>query len=151
LFTKNLLFLCISALLFAQCHTTEGIRVVTIPNLPKPSAPYNLGIWADDTYYLAGQIALDAQTGDLIKGSLADEAHQVMHNLEAILAAAGLTFENVIKPTVYLTDTKDFATLNEVYRSYFKSGYYPVRETVQVAGLVRGARIEISMVAHRRK
>jgi 2-iminobutanoate/2-iminopropanoate deaminase len=147
---KKIFLLLIVSLIFCQCQSTEGIRVVNVSALPKPTSPYSLGVWADDTYYLAGQIALDAK-GEMIKGDFKAETQQVMQNLETILAAAGLTFDNVVKTTVYLTDTKDFAAMNDIYRGYFKNNYFPVRETVQVAGLVRGAKIEISMVAHKRK
>jgi 2-iminobutanoate/2-iminopropanoate deaminase len=147
---KNVFLLLTSLFLFSHCQSSQGIRVVQPTDLPKPTSPYSLGVWGGDTYYLAGQIALDAK-GTLINGSFADETHQVMRNLETILKAAGLGFDNVVKTTVYLTDNKDFASMNEIYRSYFKSGHFPVRETVQVAALMRGARIEISMVAYRVK
>jgi 2-iminobutanoate/2-iminopropanoate deaminase len=147
---KNTFLLLISLLLFSRCQTTRGIQVVQPADMPKPTSPYSLGVWGGDTYYIAGQIALDAK-GSMINGSFSDETHQVMRNLETILKAAGLTFDNVVKTTVYLTDNKDFGSMNEIYRSYFKNGHFPVRETVQVAALMRSAKIEISMVAYRTK
>jgi 2-iminobutanoate/2-iminopropanoate deaminase len=156
---KNILFLIALPLSFAQCLTTKStpssgngtIQAVEIFGVPKPTSPYNLGVWAGDNFYLAGQLGTDPISGKMPEGGFKAEAHGVMKNLERILKSGGLDFSNVVKTTVYLTDLNDFQTLNEVYKTYFPKGYYPVRETVQVAGLVRGAHIEISMVAYKKR
>jgi 2-iminobutanoate/2-iminopropanoate deaminase len=153
---KKLLFLTLPMLLFSNCFTTKTstssagtIKPVEVFGIPKPTSPYNLGMWGGDNLYLAGQLGTDPVTGKLMDKSFNDEADTVMKNLETVLKSAGLNFSNVVKTTVYLTDLKDFQAMNDVYKTYFKNGQFPVRETVQVAGLMRGAHIEISMIAHK--
>lgn len=97
--------------------------------------------------FTSGQIALIAETGELDMADVRTETHRVMNNLKAVLAAAGLTFDHVVKTTIYMTDMAYYATVNEVYASYF-SGMAPAREAVQVAGLPKGVNVEISMVAY---
>lgn len=153
---KKLLFFALPVLLFSSCLTSKTsvssagtIKTVEVFGIPKPTSPYSLGIWGGDNLYLAGQLGTDPVTGKLMDKSFNDEATAVMQNLEMVLKSAGLNFSNVVKTTVYLTDLKDFQAMNDVYKTFFKNGQYPARETVQVVGLMRGAHIEISMIAHK--
>ena len=107
--------------------------------------PYSQAIIAGNLVFVSGQVALTCE-GELIHGAIEEETRQVMANLRAILKAAGLTFDHVVKTTIYLTDTTYFAQVNKIYGSYFK-GTYPARETVGVAALPLGARVEISLIA----
>jgi 2-iminobutanoate/2-iminopropanoate deaminase len=153
---KKLLLFLLLASVFQSCFTsktstssTGSVKTVDVFGIPKPTSPYSLGVWGGDNLYLAGQLGTDPLTGKLMDKSFSDETHAVMKNLETVLKSAGLNFSNVVKTTVYLTDLKDFQAMNDVYKTYFKNGHFPVRETVQVAGLMRGAHIEISMIAHK--
>lgn len=121
-------------------------QIIHSPAAPAPIGPYSQAVRVGDTVYLSGQIALDPATGDLITGDLVAETHQVMRNLQAVLAAAGLTFAQVVKTTIFLRDMADFATVNTVYGSYLDEAP-PARETVAVAGLPKDVRVEISMIA----
>lgn len=96
--------------------------------------------------FISGQVCIDPATGELKNKDVQEEAHQVMHNLKAILQEAGMDFENVVKTTIFITDMNRFAEINEVYGKYFK-GNFPARETVQVSALPRFVNIEISMTA----
>jgi 2-iminobutanoate/2-iminopropanoate deaminase len=133
----------------AEGHqAAPGISVEAIGTLLAPAAigPYSQAILAGNTLYLAGQIAMDPSTGEMAQGGIEAETRQVMENLRAVLEAAGSSFRDVVQTQVFLADLADFATMNEIYRSYL-SEPYPVRATVQVAALPRGARVEIQMVA----
>lgn len=108
--------------------------------------PYSHAIDTGSLVLLSGQTPLDPATGALVEGSIGDQARQCLANLGAVLAAAGLGFDDVVKCNVYLTDMADFAAMNEVYAEHF-SEPFPARTTVAVAGLPLGARIEIELVA----
>ena len=123
-------------------------KIIKTDNAPDPIGPYNQAIFAGDTLYISGQIPINPETGELNNASLQDETHQCMKNLEAILQEAGLDFSNVIKSTIFITDMKRFAEINEVYGQYF-TGDFPARETVQVAALPKFVNVEISMIAVR--
>ncbi len=123
-------------------------KIIKTDNAPAPIGPYNQAIFAGDTLYISGQIPIDPASGELNNASLQDETHQCMKNLEAILQEAGLDFSNVIKSTIFITDMKRFAEINEVYGQYF-IGDFPARETVQVAALPKFVNVEISMIAVR--
>ncbi len=120
---------------------------VLTPNAPAPIGPYSQAIRAGQTVYLSGQIALHPATGHLVEGTVGDEAERVMQNLEAVLTEAGLTFAHVAKVTIFLTDMAFFQEVNAVYGRYFEGLTPPARETVAVAGLPRGVRVEISAIA----
>lgn len=120
--------------------------VVNTKNAPAPIGPYNQCIKAGELVFISGQIPMDAATGELITGSIEDEAHKVMQNLKAILEEAKLTFDHVVKSTIFLSDMSLFAQVNEVYGSYFR-GDFPARETVAVKGLPKGVNVEISVIA----
>lgn len=121
-------------------------KVIRTDNAPAPIGPYNQAIQYGDILYVSGQIALDPATGELVEGNIQAETQMVMKNLQAVLAAAGMDFSNVIKTSIFLMDMGQFAQVNEVYGSYFNDAP-PARETVQVAGLPKGVNVEISLVA----
>ncbi|WP_442846318.1 RidA family protein [Leeuwenhoekiella sp. H156] len=122
-------------------------KIVSTPNAPAPIGPYNQAIFAGDTLYISGQIPLDPKTGELVSGSIAEETEMVMKNLQAILTEAGLTFEHVVKSSIFLSDMGSFGAVNEVYGSYFDEATAPARETVEVANLPKYVNVEISMIA----
>ncbi|ALD22116.1 RidA family protein [Hymenobacter sp. DG25A] len=118
------------------------------PAAPAPIGPYSQAIQAGNTVYVSGQIALDAATGQLTgNGDVVVETHQVMRNLQAVLAAAGLTLRDVVKTSIFVIDLGNFALINEIYGSYFTEDYAPARETVQVSRLPKDVQVEISCIA----
>ena len=121
-------------------------RTVATPNAPKAVGPYSQAVRAGRLLFTSGQIPLDPRTGQLESGPIDAQTRRVMDNLRAILEAAGATFSNVVKATVYLADMSDFSAMNAVYAGYFSSDP-PARSTVQVAALPLGARVEIEMIA----
>lgn len=121
-------------------------QIINTPNAPAPIGPYNQAVLAGDTLYISGQIALSPTTGAMQQTSIKDETHAVMQNLHAILQAAGLDWIDVVKCSIFLTDMQQFSSVNEVYATYFTKGA-PARETVEVAALPKGARVEISCIA----
>jgi 2-iminobutanoate/2-iminopropanoate deaminase len=123
-------------------------RTVSTREAPAAIGPYSQAVEAGGFVFLSGQIPLDPVTGELVSGSIQEETRRVMENLKAVLAAAGLSFADVVKTTIYVTDIGDFAAVNEVYGSYFKEEP-PARATVQVAALPKGARVEMDAVALR--
>ena len=121
-------------------------EIINTNNAPAPIGPYNQAVKAGGTLYISGQIALSPNTNELISGSIADEAKQVLENLNAILKEAGYSFSDVVKATIFLTDMASFSTVNEVYATYFTENA-PARETVAVKGLPKGVNVEISLIA----
>ena len=121
-------------------------KIINTTNAPAPIGPYNQAVQFGNMLFISGQIALDPSTGELVQGDVQAEARQVMKNLAAILSAAGMDFSNVLKSSIFLMDMGQFAQVNEVYGSYFGDDA-PARETIQVAGLPKGVKVEISMVA----
>lgn len=114
---------------------------------PAPIGPYSQAVMAGDTLYVSGQIALDAQTGELHTGQdIATETRKVLQNLEAVVKAAGLTLTDVVKCSIFIRDMNDFTAINEVYAEFFEESQ-PARETVAVAGLPKGVQVEISCIA----
>ena len=120
-------------------------KVINTPNAPAPIGPYSHAVQIGNLLYTSGQVALDANTGNLIMTNISAETHQVMKNLKAILEAAGTDFSHGIKTSIFLKNMDDFSAVNEVYASYF-TGNFPARETVQVAKLPRDVNVEISMI-----
>ena len=120
--------------------------IINTPDAPAPIGPYNQSVLAGNLFFISGQICLDPKTGELINGDIKEETTQVMKNLQAILHEAGMQFNRVVKTTIYLTDMKQFAEVNEVYGSFF-NGDYPARETVEVSALPKFVNVEISMIA----
>lgn len=124
-------------------------EVVSTPQAPEALGPYSQAVVADPFVYLAGQTPIDPATGQLVDGGITAQTERVFDNLFAVLTAAGLTPDDVVKCNCYLTDLpNDFAAMNEVYARRFQPPY-PARTTVCVAGLPRGASVEIEMVARR--
>lgn len=121
-------------------------KIIRTDNAPAPIGPYNQAVQYGNMLFVSGQIALDAASGELVQGDIQAETRKVMENLEAILTAAGMSFANVLKTTIFLMDMGQFAQVNEVYGGYFTENA-PARETVQVAGLPKGVQVEISVVA----
>jgi 2-iminobutanoate/2-iminopropanoate deaminase len=121
-------------------------QIIQTKEAPAPIGPYNQAILAGNTLYVSGQIALDAQSGELINENITEETHQVMKNLEAILSEAGLGFSDVVKCSIFVKDMGNFATINEAYGMYFKQNA-PARETVEVARLPKDVNVEISCIA----
>lgn len=121
--------------------------IITTSNAPAPIGPYNQAILIKDTLYISGQTPIDPTTGELVKGDVKKEAEQCMSNLKAILEAADMTFENVVKTSIFLKDMHQFSLVNEVYGSYFNTDTAPARETVEVANLPMFVNVEISMIA----
>lgn len=121
-------------------------KVIISHNAPAPIGPYSQAILANNTLYCSGQIPIDPSTGDLITTSVEAETHQVMKNISEVLSAADMTFENVVKCSIFLKDMNDFARVNEVYGSYF-SDEAPARETVQVSRLPKDVSVEISVIS----
>ena len=122
------------------------IDYVVTEDAPKAIGPYSQGIKVHGFVYTSGQIPLDPATGELVGGPFEDQVHRVFRNLQAILTAAGTDFSRVIKATVYVTDLKNFGTLNSIYASYF-GDHKPARTTVEVPALPKGATVEIDMIA----
>ncbi len=122
-------------------------RIIYTDKAPAPIGPYNQAVLAGNTLYTSGQIALNPATMELVLDDIETETKQVMENMKAVLAAADMTFENVIKTTIFVINMGDFARINAVYGSYFDEATAPARETVQVACLPKNVNIEISMIA----
>lgn len=122
-------------------------KIIKTPKAPMPIGPYNQAVLSGNTLYISGQIPMNPETSTLVTDTIKDSALQVMKNLKAILAEAGMTFENVVKTTIFLQDMNDFAQVNEVYGQFFNPETAPARETVQVGKLPLGVGVEISMIA----
>lgn len=121
-------------------------KIINTKNAPAPIGPYNQAILVNGTLYISGQICIDPATGNLKNRDIQDETHQAMQNLKCILAEAGMSLNNVVKTTIFITDMNKFSEINEVYGKYF-SGDFPARETVQVSALPKFTNVEISMIA----
>jgi len=121
-------------------------NIIHTTNAPAPIGPYSQAVQTGNMLFVSGQVAIDPSTGEVIQGSVADEAKQVMKNLEALLSEAGYSFEHVVKTSIFLSDMAHFATVNEVYGSFF-NGNFPARETVAVLGLPKNVNVEISIIA----
>lgn len=122
-------------------------KIIFTENAPAPIGPYNQAVLTGNMLYTSGQIAINPADGTLVTSSIEAETKQVMENIKAILEAAGMTFENVIKSTIFIMNMNDFGTINTVYGSYFNEKTAPARETVQVACLPKNVNIEISVIA----
>lgn len=147
---KYFFYILLFIFLIAGLKAEDNSKMIIFTDkAPKPIGPYSQAVIAGDYIFLSGQIALDS-TGKMISGTAAEEAKQIMLNIQAILQEAGTDFSNVVKATIYLTDLNDFAKVNEIYGSFFK-GEFPARETVQVTALPKGAKVEISVIAYKVK
>lgn len=122
-------------------------RIIKTENAPAPIGPYSQAVMTGNMLYTSGQIAIDPKTGELVQGSIEEETEQVMENLKALLEAAGMGFDEVIKTTIFITDMHQFSRINAVYGRYFNEDTAPARETVQVAALPKFVNVEISVIA----
>ena len=122
-------------------------KIITTTKAPAPIGPYNQAVLTGNTLYTSGQIAINPETNELVLENIKAETTQVMNNLKAVLQAADMTFENVIKSTIFISNMDDFVNINEVYGSYFDDATAPARETVQVARLPKNVNVEISVIA----
>lgn len=121
-------------------------QIIFTPEAPAPIGPYSQAVLAGNTLYLSGQIALDPESGELINENITEETHAVMKNMEAVLRAAGYSFADVVKCTIFIRDMGQFGTINDAYGQYFKSNP-PARETVEVSKLPKNVNVEISCIA----
>lgn len=124
-------------------------KIIKTSKAPTPIGPYNQAVLSGNTLYTSGQIAINPDNGELILDSIEAETKQVMENVKAVLEAAEMTFENVIKTSIFIADMHQFAKINSVYGSYFDEATAPARETVEVANLPKFVNIEISVIAVR--
>ena len=122
-------------------------KIIFTDKAPAAIGPYNQAVLSGNTLYASGQIAVNPATGDLVTENINDETQQVMENIAAILEAANMTFENVVKATIFIMDMNNYAAINTVYGSFFNEKTAPARETVQVACLPKNVNIEISIIA----
>ena len=121
--------------------------IINTPNAPAPIGPYSQAVLVGNTLYTSGQIAINPKTNELVLTDVKTETKQVMENLKAVLEAAGMTLENVIKTSIFISDMHNFAQINEVYSQYVNEDTAPARETVEVANLPKFVNVEISMIA----
>lgn len=128
--------------------TSTSRSTVKTPLAPAAIGPYSQGILVGDRLYVSGQIAIDPETGSMIDGTVEEETSRVLDNIGAVLKAASMSFENVVRCEVFMTDLDDYAQINEVYARYFNA-HPPARQAVEVSDLPRGARVEISCIAMR--
>ncbi len=121
-------------------------KIINSPKAPAPIGPYSQAVKVNDMLYLSGQIAINAETGNLVDDSIQSETEQVMKNISYVLAEAGMNFSNIIKCSIFLKDMDNFAAVNEVYSTYFTEDF-PARECVQVAKLPKDVNVEITAIA----
>lgn len=122
-------------------------KIIFTEKAPIPIGPYSQAVLAGNTLYVSGQIPFNPVTGNLVLDSIEEQTQQVMENLQTVLEEAGMSFENVVKATIFITDMNDFSKINEVYGRYFSEENAPARETVQVSKLPTGVNVEISVIA----
>lgn len=124
-----------------------GKQIIKPAKSPAAVGPYNHAVRVGDLLFCAGQIPIDPGTGNLIEGDIRAQTQRVLENVKAILDDQKLSFQNVVKSTVFMVNLGDFAAMNEIYSKFFTSDF-PARSTVQVAALPKGAQVEIEVVAH---
>ena len=122
-------------------------KIITTLNAPAPIGPYNQAVLSDKTLYISRQIPLIPDTMEILNSTIEEETNLVMNNLKAILETAQMTFKNVVKTSIFLSDMNDFAKVNDVYGRYFDNDFAPARETIAVKALPKSVKVEISMIA----
>jgi 2-iminobutanoate/2-iminopropanoate deaminase len=122
-------------------------KIINTSNAPAPIGPYSQAILVNNILYTSGQIAINPTTGNLVLDTIKSETKQVMENLKVVLSAAGMTFKDVFKTTIFISDMNSFSQINEVYGTYFNAETAPARETVEVANLPKFVNVEISIIA----
>jgi 2-iminobutanoate/2-iminopropanoate deaminase len=145
-FQFNICRFCIICFASLYLHLAMEKKIIITSDAPAPIGPYNQAVLTGNTLYISGQVAINPKNGNIEATDIFEETHQVMHNLRAVLHAAGMDFNHVVKTTIFLSDMGLFTSVNEVYGKYF-SGDFPARETVAVRGLPKNVNVEISMVA----
>jgi len=122
-------------------------KIIKTSNAPAPIGPYNQAVLSGNMLFISGQIAINPNTSELETKNLEEETKLVMENLKAILTEAGMTFENVVKTSIFISDMNNFAKINQVYGNYFNADTAPARETVEVSNLPKFVNVEISAIA----
>jgi 2-iminobutanoate/2-iminopropanoate deaminase len=122
-------------------------KIITTTKAPAPIGPYNQAVLTGNTLYTSGQIAINPETGELVLDDITSETKQVMENMKEVLAAADMTFENIVKTSIFISDMENFGAINAVYGTYFNEETAPARETVEVANLPKYVNVEISAIA----
>ncbi|WP_324719632.1 Rid family detoxifying hydrolase [Salinimicrobium sp. HB62] len=122
-------------------------KIIQTNDAPAPIGAYNQAVLSGNTLYISGQIAINPVNGELEQETIEEETEQVMRNLKAILTAAEMSFENVVKSSIFISDMNNFSRINAVYSKYFNEATAPARETVEVANLPKFVNVEISMIA----
>ena len=143
----NFLLILICLISFNNYSQSNMKKVINSKNAPEPVGPYNQAILIDGTLYLSGQIALDPKSMKMDNSSIESETIRVLNNIEAVLKEANYDFSDIIKTTIFLTNMEDFNVVNEIYGKRFEKEFAPARETVEVSGLPKNAKIEISVIA----
>lgn len=123
-------------------------KVIHTDNAPKAVGPYSQAVQMGDFLFCSGQISIDPKTNEVFTGDIKTQTEMVLKNIEAVLAAAGMKYSNIVKTTIFLTSMSDFAVVNEIYAKAFTEAP-PARSTVAVAGLPKGVNVEIEVIAHR--
>ena len=122
-------------------------KIIQTSKAPAPIGPYNQAVLSGNTLYTSGQIAINPATGEIQLGTIKEETTLVMENMKAVLEAADMTFEDVVKASIFISDMANFSKINAVYGRYFNEETAPARETVEVANLPKYVHVEISMIA----
>jgi 2-iminobutanoate/2-iminopropanoate deaminase len=143
----NFLLILICLISFNNYSQSNMKKVINSKNAPEPVGPYNQAILVDGTLYLSGQIALDPKSMKMDNSTIESETIRVLNNIEAVLKEANYDFNDIIKTTIFLTNMEDFNVVNEIYGKRFEKEFAPARETVEVSGLPKNAKIEISVIA----
>jgi 2-iminobutanoate/2-iminopropanoate deaminase len=145
----GVLFLCTILILTISIFSKElnqmSKEIISTKNAPQAIGPYSQAVKTGNLMFISGQIPLNPETGDLVSGSIEDEANQVLKNIKSICEAAGNSLEDIVKITIFLTDLDNFATVNEVMKEHF-SEPYPARATIEVSGLPLGVNVEIEAI-----
>ena len=145
----GVLFLCTILILTISIFSNElnqmSKEIISTKNAPQAIGPYSQAVKTGNLMFISGQIPLNPETGDLVSGSIEDEANQVLKNIKSICEAAGNSLEDIVKITIFLTDLDNFATVNEVMKEHF-SEPYPARATIEVSGLPLGVNVEIEAI-----
>jgi reactive intermediate/imine deaminase len=146
---KLLLILCTISFIPNNLYSEESKKmpkeIISTDNAPQAIGPYSQAVKTGNLIFISGQIPLDPKTGDIVDGSIEDQANQVLDNIKSICEASGHGLEDIVKITIFLTDLGNFATVNEVMKNYFKEPY-PARATVEISGLPLGVNVEIEAI-----
>lgn len=121
-------------------------KVIETMNAPKPVGPYSQAVQVGNLIFCSGQIAINPQTDEVLQADISTQTRRVLDNIQALLAAAGVTMEHIVKTTIFLTDMNDFGKVNDVYKGYFNRNF-PARSTIAVLGLPKGVKVEIEVIA----